>query len=187
MSPTVRLFTAVLPPQTALQTLLARYQELIAIDPGLRWARPGDWHLTCSFMPKAEESLLADLGAALDQLTSTLSPFPMRLAGAGIFGPVQAARHLWVGVDKGEAELRDLALSARRAALSLQIEADPGSFRPHLTLGRWRVPGQAKELLAALQDYQGPDFEVDQLCLLRSRPMPGRTQYEVVSTHQLVG
>jgi 2'-5' RNA ligase len=147
----VRLFVAVRPPAEAVE-------HLGAVLP--RW--PSDlrrWHVTLAFLGE-----VADPQPVTDALAGACRehrPFVLRLAGSGAFGrngPV------WVGLDGDLPELHALAESVADACRSAGVAVEDRPYRPHVTVGRRGSPDPR-----ALADYAGPDWEVNQVELVRSR------------------
>ncbi|WP_329457271.1 RNA 2',3'-cyclic phosphodiesterase [Streptomyces sp. NBC_01497] len=176
----MRLFAAVLPPddvRAALEAAVAPLRDL----PGagrLRWTGREAWHFTLVFLGEVDEDLLPGLGERLARAARRCEPFPLRVTGGGHFG----GRALWAGADGDIPALRRLAERARAASRRAGIGTDEHrAYRPHLTLARASAPAAGEspvdlrphvERLAAVE---GEVWQVDGLCLVRSRLPDGRT------------
>ncbi|GAA3442509.1 RNA 2',3'-cyclic phosphodiesterase [Planomonospora venezuelensis] len=113
----MRLFAALLPPQRARDELARALEPHRAAWPRLRWADPGNWHLTLAFLGEVAEEVLPELEVRLARAASRHAPMTLAFTGAGAFPSARRARVLWAG-------LRDCA-------------DPPGETGPHSEPGRW--------------------------------------------------
>ncbi|WP_411101524.1 RNA 2',3'-cyclic phosphodiesterase [Streptomyces sp. cmx-4-9] len=183
----MRLFAAVLPPETAVAELAAAVRPLR--DDRLRWTGEAGWHLTLAFLGEVREEVLADLHARLARAAARTAPFALRLHGCGHFGD----RALWVGAAGDLDALRRLAeradAAARRAGVPMEQHR---RYTPHLTLGRSREGVGLQPYAAALDGYEGTSWQVGDLFLVRSNlPVSGvageQPRYEVAASWPLGG
>jgi 2'-5' RNA ligase len=184
----VRLFVAAYPDQEAvgdLQRLVSTLQVAQPMPPGrsTRLQPPGRWHLTLSFLGDVPDVSASKAAGAITKAWEAVSVEPvLRLAGGGSFGRGRFTV-LWVGL-RGDVEgLTTLANAVRREIKRAKLPVDPKPYRPHLTIAR---PGdrltreQVDADRAALDSYQGPQWTVKELHLVRSYLGP-RPTYETVS------
>lgn len=146
---------------------------------GPRWASPEQWHLTLQFLgPVASvASVVQALGAV-----SSLRAFSARLGGAGAFPSVRRAKVIWIGAAVGGVDLVSLAAAVAPALAPLGYEADPGRFRPHLTVARLRTPADVTPALAALGDsLVGRVWTIGEVVLYESRLSPRGSSYSVLA------
>ncbi|MFI9014899.1 RNA 2',3'-cyclic phosphodiesterase [Streptomyces griseus] len=167
--PTRRLFTAVLPPGTAVAALRTAVAPLHAL-PGageLRWTRPEGWHFTLAFYGEVPEDVLPELCVRLERAAHRTEAFPLRVHGAGHFG----GRALWAGAAGGLDTLRLLAeradAAARRAGLPME---EHRRHPPHLTPARSRGGVDLRPFAAAPAGFGGERWEAGELRLVRSVP-----------------
>lgn len=129
----LRLFVALpLPPEVR-----TRLSLLGGGVPGARWIPPESLHLTLRFVGEVDGGTAQDIAEALDGIDAP--PFALTLTGIDTFGQGEAARVLWVGVEREPAllELRERVESALRFA---GIAPDPQKYIPHVTLARLKKP-----------------------------------------------
>lgn len=129
----LRLFVALpLPPEVRTRLTL-----LGGGVPGARWMPPESLHLTLRFIGEVDGGTAQDIAEALDSIDA--SPFALTLTGIDTFGQGEAARVLWVGVEREPAllELRERVESALRFA---GIAPDAQKYIPHVTLARLKKP-----------------------------------------------
>lgn len=155
-----------------LRAELAVYPEYGALQQGLRWSPPDQWHITLSYY-----GALRDPGGRAETLRTVFAQCrrpTVRLAGSGTFGRV-----LWLGVeDLGEGDLDLLA------ALAGGSERD---YVPHLTLARAdsSVARVDPEWTRRLQRYESASWTVSEVALLRSDPGQGGPVYTEVERFPL--
>ncbi len=165
-----RLFSALVPPASALDDLAARLT-----DASVRWTPRARWHITLGFFGDDDDP---DRRAKWLRRRVTGRPAPaLRLAGGGTFRGV-----LWVGVDTPtDADAHRLARLAQAAG------AGRRGFQPHLTLARWRSAAPDEDALIALfAGYTGPWFTPTEVLLMRSELGSGGPTYTAVESLPLV-
>ena len=153
-----RLFVALWPPDAVRACLRTAVAQARAEHADLRWQPANRWHLTVAFLGQADAEQAA---ARLDALAEgDWDPAPIRLAGAGCFGPI-----LWVGVDGGP-WLPDLARSVQRA-----LRTEDRRFTPHVTVARGRgrdANRLARAAIPALEPLRSPPWTPHELTLVAS-------------------
>lgn len=165
-----RLFVAVWPPADVLNGIAALARPEVA---GLRWTRPGQWHVTLRFLGQVENP--ADVAAALGRVSA---PPAEAVAGpaVGRFG----RRILHVPV----AGLERLAAAVVDATAAVGRPPEDRPFAGHLTLAR--VAGQARVNLVPLAGAPvGGRWTVDEVCLVASHLSPAGARYEVLDRFPL--
>src|SRR4051812_37981410 len=164
----MRLFAAVLPPREALRELAAAVRELEGLPGarGLRWTERPAWHFTLAFYGEVAEDVVPDLSGRLARAARRTEPFPLSVSGGGRFGD----RALWVGASGDIRALRLLADRVESAARKAGVElGEHRPYRPHLTLARSRGTADFRPYVAALQKFEGREWTVGELALVRSR------------------
>lgn len=170
---THRLFVSLWPAAEPVAHLAAALDGQRPGDRDLRWQAPDRWHITLAFLGDV------DPGRTRRALGTIPLPEaePLRLAGAGTFGPV-----VWIGVEHG-GWLSALADQVRGA-----LRVDDGLFRPHLTICRARGRQAVALARAASQQYAsyaGPAWTPHELTLVRSFTGPS-PRYDVIAAWPLV-
>ena len=178
----MRLFVAIAPPAAVLDELDAIAGPLRAGREDLRWTNREAWHVTLAFLGQVDESAANRLLRRLENAARRHHVFRLAFSGAGAFPTATRANVLWSGLSGDRGALAHLAESvAAGASRAGAPPPDKGRrFRPHLTLARCRMPADVTELVAALDDYQGPSWTADRIHLVRSRL--GATEYPRFTT-----
>jgi 2'-5' RNA ligase len=87
-------------------------------------------------------------------MASRVAP-EIEMAGTGAFPGDRRIRVVWAGVARGGEALAALAAALEGATEPLGFAPERRPFRPHVTLGRVRLPKPAPDLAAALQHRRG--------------------------------
>ena len=176
-----RLFTALEIP-LSLRTRLSLMRAPLS---GAKWVEPENMHITLRFAGDIDDRTADDFA---DRLAETIAkPFPLTIAGAGAFGG-RDPRVLWAGVEASP-HLGALYRANERAARAAGLEADPRSFKPHVTLARTRGVRQAAvaRFLEEFGDLRMEPFTVTRFVLLSARPGSGGPPYGVEAEYPFDG
>jgi 2'-5' RNA ligase len=132
--------------------------------------------VTTAFYGDVDDGSADELRERLARAASRTPPIALRIAGAGAFSRIRAARVLWAGIDGDVEQLRRLANRCRAAGGRSGIEMKDERFRPHLTLARSRrAPVDVTTHVEALASYLGPTWTATTLRLVRSTLGPTTT------------
>ncbi len=168
---TARLFVAIWPDDASRAALADTVHGARRAAPDVRWQPPERWHITLAFLGQA------DPGRTTARIStdhaSGRAPMaePIRLAGAGSFGPV-----VWVGVEHG-IWLADLAGRLQRT-----LRVADRRFRAHVTVGRVRGQGaaaRALEVAPLLLPHAGRAWTPSEFTLVESTTGPA-PEYRVI-------
>lgn len=158
-----RLFIAVWPPEEVAAELTALHRK---DQPGVRFVRPENWHITLRFLGEAEPNEVID---ALGE--TTLAP---ARAHVGPAVDVIAERALVIPVGGLD------TLAARVTERTSKIGEPPRKrFTGHITLARVqsRFP-----MPRALGSLVSAEFEVEEIALVQSRLDPQGARYKTIET-----
>lgn len=156
----------------------------------VRWAVSDNLHLTMRFLGPTAPDRVPDAAAAAEEAAGGQAPFTVRLAGAGAFPSPERPRIVWLGIERGAAELTALAARLDQALAARGWAPAGRPFRAHLTLGRSDgVPGAAAAV-AALQEaarHLDAAWTADRLIVYRSVLGHGPPRYEPLAVARLAG
>ena len=136
----------------------------------VKWVASDKMHLTLHFLGEVSAADAAPLREALRTPLRT-NVFEVRFGAVGAFPPSGSPRVIWIDVVVGGEALAHLhdELGVRLRALRFETESRP--YRPHLTIGRFRVPGRAN-VRRVLTQTPTPDVggcPVDHVTLYQSQ------------------
>lgn len=159
----IRLFTAIALPGEVRERLAAMAGGV----PGARWTPPENMHLTLAFIGNVEESLFADIDAALAQVRA--SAFDITIEGVGDFRRGKAPSMLWAGVARNDG-LDHLHERVTAALARAGVQPERRKYTPHVTLARLKGSPRAR-VEAYIADHsllRLPPFTVDSFALYSS-------------------
>lgn len=139
---------------------------------------PDLWHITLRFLGDVSElqydRLLFELANTTD-----VEPFRLSFAGIGAFPHASSATVLWLGLNQGSHEVRELFDQVDEACEHAGFGREDRPFVPHLTLSRIRPP---LDVWAALEAEPVPAVRltVDHLTVFRSDRSEERVSYSVL-------
>lgn len=152
-------------------------------DAGLRWAGPGGIHLTLKFLGEITEDQLSRTAGLLRSLDA-FEKFTVQIRGYGFFPDRRRPQVFWAGITPQPA-LNRLASCVSQATARAGFAAEKRTFRPHLTLARFRVPRRLPALELACEQQSGQplgEFEVSEFFLFESRLSSGApAQYRKIA------
>jgi 2'-5' RNA ligase len=193
---TSRLFVAV-PVASEVRSAVAALMEQVAGAPiderafgQPRWVRVEGMHVTLRFLGATPDEKQPAVGLALAAAAKGMAPFDIVLSGGGSFPNPLRPRVLWIGIEKGAAQLEGLVqrLNAVLAPLGWPPEGRP--FAPHLTLARTDgVPGadeRAARLVEVARDVRFT-WQADRIVLYKSFVGHGPARYDVLAEADLAG
>ena len=189
-----RLFFAVPIPDPArrlVAEVMARVQASVGDGRAkIRWVRVDGLHLTLRFLGQTPHERVAGLARMLDALGAATSSFPVTIARAGAFPNPSRPRTLWLGIERGAAELAKLAvdLEAGVAVDGQPLATKP--FAPHLTIARTdglRAAGAAATALREAAESLEATFTAERVVLFQSHLGKGPASYEALHEATLTG
>lgn len=163
-------------------------EELKQSRADAKWVRPENIHLTLKFLGERDEKKIEKIKLALEETVRDKNGFTIRLSDIGAFPKLESPRVIWVGIDHGEKETRELAyeLDERIAVLGIPKEERP--FSSHITIARLKSPLNRQELAQALKNLpkpQGREFRVGRITLYKSTLTPNGPIYEALKEANL--
>jgi 2'-5' RNA ligase len=156
-------------------------RQLSGSEADLKPIKPENIHFTLHFLGEVDPSTLE--AVRRDMATVRFNPFNMNLSGVGVFPNLNRINVIWVGVSKGEDEVRMLSAKLESALKRTGIRPDTKGFTPHLTVARVRT-GRNKDRLAAivsqLKEYEVGSMDVTSIRLKKSVLTPQGPIYSTI-------
>ena len=152
----MRLFVAFDLPQDVRDILGECIARLRQDAVSAKWMRPEALHVTLKFIGHVPEDMLSRIRAAVEPVRSS-APVEMQFRGIGFFPNDHRPRVIWCGV-AASLNLASLAADVDAALEPLGIATESRAFLPHLTLARFKGPGNIAELREAASKYRDREF-----------------------------
>jgi RNA 2',3'-cyclic 3'-phosphodiesterase len=148
------------------------------IEGDLRWVSPEQMHLTLVFVGEVPGSRVDGIVGSLAKPVSQVA-FDITFTSLGAFPPRGAPRALWIGVGEGEAALLALEREVVNRLKNVGVDAGSGSFRPHLTLARFRRsrPADRRAILGQPPPERPIRQRIDHVTLYESVLSSGPPRY----------
>lgn len=129
----------------------------------VNWVAPGQMHLTLKFLGNVRDDEVPEICRVVSNAAAAVEPFEIICRGLGGFPSSAEARTLWIGIEQGKDELREL-----QAAIDSSLKTEMGyakearGFTPHLTIGRVKggTPEGMEQLAAKLAEHAGYDADL---------------------------
>ncbi|MBN1594843.1 RNA 2',3'-cyclic phosphodiesterase [candidate division FCPU426 bacterium] len=157
----MRTFIAVLLAADLRPALHHLLEECRRCDPHSKWVPVENLHFTLAFLGELSLPQLEQVKERCLETAARQTVFTIRFGQTGSFPPQGRPRVVWLGLERGGAEMAEAyrLLAAELASAGMPLEERP--FVPHLTLGRART-GKTIAAWTQLQKLQ----------LQESKPMP---------------
>ncbi|MDQ3684755.1 MAG: RNA 2',3'-cyclic phosphodiesterase [Acidobacteriota bacterium] len=158
-----------------------------ASDDTARWERAEKLHVTMKFFGEIPRQRIEDLSRAVTRAADFVPPFNLAVRGTGVFPPRVAPRVLWLGVHDDSSGLEKLQAALEGECARVGFTREPRPFHPHLTIARLRSARGAREIAEAhtQNNFQGEEFAVTEVIVMRSELGQGGSKYTVLSRHRL--
>jgi 2'-5' RNA ligase len=162
----LRVFAALPLPPAVVGSLDSALAPARRAYTGLRWVSAGGFHLTLHFFGEVTEPGVAALRQVFDDPDLRVPAIPARLGKIGQFPPRGKPRVLWVGLARGEPEMRAYWTLLEKRIAPLGWTADERGFSAHITVAR-----AGKSAVAGgdvMVEIPGTDFFVEECVLFQS-------------------
>lgn len=183
----IRAFIALDIGNTVRSRLKALTGELKRADADVRWVKPENMHLTLAFLGNIETAKLRPLKDALRRNLPSLPCFDLEVHGTGVFGRRTRPSVVWAGLNESSAlfQLQQRVVSAVDQA---GIEYINRTFRPHLTLGRFKSLQRAEQLFPLLDKAKEQAYgttRIHSVKTIQSELKPAGAVYTVLHSVRL--
>ena len=102
----------------------------------VKWVAKDNIHLTLKFLGEVPDEKIEKVSSELDMAAKETKQFEMTINDIGAFPKLDFPRVVWVGLDKGAAESKELAQKIDERLERLGIQRESRAFSPHITIGR---------------------------------------------------
>lgn len=188
MSETIRSFLAIELPEFLKFKLDEFIRSLQAKTGKTKWVKDSNLHLTLKFLGNQPSEKIDALIPALVRGNPPLQPFRITTNKFGAFPGRQRPRVFWLGINAAPQDaLADLRSWIENSLEPLGFEKETKPFRPHLTLGRSKIPEDFSTLWEYIAQHPFPpfSFEVNRFVLMRSILKPTGAEYRVLQKFSL--
>jgi len=128
----------------------------------VKWVHPENLHATLKFLGEVNEADLPEIYDALEKSLTNDQSFAFNLSGLGCFPNAKRPRVIWIGIQRGAPELRQMASKIDSLMSRFGFEKEKRGFSPHLTIGRVKDDRGIDEVTGQLDLIK---FETDE-CII---------------------
>jgi len=189
---TVRSFIAIELPQ-AVRTEIGLLQNKLQTPQQnwIKWVAPESVHLTLKFLGDIAIDRLEEIIAAMEDASSGIVPFKLKVQELGVFPNLNRIRVIWVGLTGDLEKLQILQTNIEENMEILGFPAEERKFTPHLTLGRVRFQPPSSDLqkftrLMEITKFDcSCEIDVDAVKLMKSELTPKGAIYSKIGSIKL--
>lgn len=171
----MRLFFAIETPDIVKSQILSFIQKIQGNFPDLdaKWVVSQNLHVTLAFLGDTLEENLANVKNAAAQAAQKQPSWTIELEGLGAFPSPSFTRVLWIGLRRGDEEVKTLYENLSQNLLQTQINFDQEKdFHSHLTIARLRQPPRHRQEFQKFLQTENPNlgsWKAQELLLIESR------------------
>jgi 2'-5' RNA ligase len=147
---------------------------------GVKWVPPENAHLTLKFLGNVEETRLAEVFAACERAAGGVRQIDLEMRAVGCFPSVDRPRIVWLGVQKGVEELKQLQRKVEEELEQIGYPREDREFRAHLTIGRVKGKQGMSRLRRLLEQEKNifiGSMRADKISVMKSKILPGGPVY----------
>ena len=141
-------------------------------------------HLALKFLGEISKEDVDKISEKLKEICKKCKPFVLSLKGLGAFPTENFVRVIWIGVDNGSIETKELNRQINKA-LGLKEGRD---FIGHITLARIKAVSDKKKLAGIFEKYKEKEFgsfQVKSIKLIESKLTREGPIYSVIEEFRL--
>lgn len=147
----IRLFVAIALEPALRGRVLEIEDRLARCGADVKWIQGPNLHLTLKFLGETPRDKLEQVKAAMESASHARAGFSVSFSGVGAFPNTRRPRVIWIGVDRDQSGLRELAGAMDDALAGVGFSREERGFTPHLTIGRVRSERNLHALSEALE------------------------------------
>ncbi len=164
-----------------LENISSVQKKLNEAGADLRLVKPQNIHITLRFLGEVPAEIIKNVTEEMEYVEAP--SFEVALRGVGTFPSIKYPRVIWVGIEKGSNELKEIHSQLEPRLRKIGLIPDKKGFSPHLTIARVRSGRNRNELVNILNELKEYDFGVIQaefLRLKRSTLKPDGPIYSII-------
>jgi len=186
----VRAFLAIEPPTDILEAAGILQEKLKKEITGkVSWTKPQGNHLTLKFFGNIDENDKKNICAAVEKQVALTSPISIKISGTGCFPNSKKTCVLWLGASGDIEKIAKLQAQLEEDFEKIGFERENRNFRPHLTLGRVKNPGDVTGVGEAINKYihySAGEFICKEVALFQSKLTPQGAIYSKLKTFNFI-
>jgi len=180
----MRTFIAIELPKEIKDSLARLQEQLKLAQADTKWVAPENIHLTLKFLGERDDKKVEKIKQVMDEIATRNKSFQIRISLLGAFPKIDSPRIIWVGIDKGDSETKQIAQELETEIAKVGIPKEDRPFSSHITIGRTRSNLNLKNLVQELKKLEGifeqenQEFNTTKITLFKSTLTPIGPIYE---------
>lgn len=182
----MRAFIAIELSPDSIKCLASLEEQLKSSGADVKWVKPENIHLTLKFLGEIDDKAREKITKIMEDIAVKEKPFCIRLFSPGAFPKINLPRVIWIGIDKGDSQIKQIAKALEEEIAKVGIPKENRPFSSHITLGRVRSDLNREKLVKNLENLasnspqDSPEFMVAKITLFKSTLTPRGPIYEVL-------
>jgi len=186
----MRTFIAIELPSEIKDSLRRLQEKLKASKADVKWVEPNNIHLTLKFLGEIDDKKLEEIIKIIDDTAKEKNKFQIHISSLGAFPKIDFPRVIWVGVDIGDKETKQIAQELEEKIAKIGIPKEDRPFSSHITIGRTRSSLNREKLAQDLKNKaelngERLEFYVTKIILFKSTLTPRGPIYETLNETNL--
>lgn len=182
----MRAFIAITLPKEIKDYLNKLQKQLKTSGADVKWVEPENIHLTLRFLGEIDDSMLVKINEIMQAIALARNEFSISLSELGAFPNIASARVIWVGINEGDKETKEIAEESEDNIAGIGIPKETRAFSSHITIGRSKSGLNRAKLMQLLKELANKPteenlrFTVRKISLLQSTLTPKGPVYEIL-------
>lgn len=182
----MRAFIAIELPENVKDFLVRIQNQLRNSGEDVKWVAPENIHLTLKFLGEIDEKKLDKIAFILEDIAKNINPFYVGIGSLGAFPKINIPRVIWVGIDKGDNQIKDIVRDLEEEIAKVGIPKEDRPYSCHITIGRIKSDLNRERLVQDLKTLAGNfgegniEFLSDSITLFKSTLTPRGPIYEAL-------
>jgi len=171
----MRAFIAIPLPKEIKEQLSLIQEQLKRAKADVKWVAPENIHLTLKFLGEIDQEQADKISSSIIETAVAFPRFKARISALGAFPRISSVRVVWLGIEQGDAQVKEIAASLEEKLALLGLPKEERPFSSHITLGRTKSGLNLERLAKLLQEEgilkeeQKKEFIIDRIILFQSR------------------
>jgi len=179
----MRAFIAIELPKDIKETLAGLQNQFKIPGFNAKWVEPKNIHLTLKFLGDINEETLKKTTEIIEDIAGNQTSFKIQLFSLGVFPGIDFPRIIWVGISKGDQEVKTIAKELEDKIKNIGIPKEDRAFSSHITIARVKSLINKNKLALVLSNlnekvFLGEEFEISKITLFKSTLGPLGPTYE---------
>lgn len=144
--------------EAILRRLSETQEKLVRTGVALKLVKLENIHITMRFLGSIQPDMVDRIHKEMEQVPFT--SFDVEIRGVGAFPKLKHPRVVWVGIQKGSENLKDIFNQLESRLRKLGFKPDLKGFSPHITIARVKTGLNKAELIRCINELTNYEFGV---------------------------